>query len=150
VKIKILFVLAILGAIAAFGIVLNSDKTISADPKTSPSYIDLSFSLPVGYQFTQGSPYQLSCDSENLDIVKLSQHCGDNFSPFHPPYRIAFWGHPGETHVKLTGVFYYCHQETQMCFYDTFEMSFPVVVKNHAPFVISRTWDLWPKRTSGQ
>ncbi|OQA51526.1 MAG: hypothetical protein BWY44_01033 [Candidatus Omnitrophica bacterium ADurb.Bin292] len=147
-KIKILFALTILGAIAAFGIVLNSGKKIQADPKTSPSYIELSFSLPAGYQFTQSSPYQLSCESENPDIVKLSRHCGENFSPLHPPYPIAFRGNPGETNVKLTGVFYYCHQETQMCFYDTFETSFPVVVKNHAPSVISRTWDIQPKRIS--
>jgi hypothetical protein len=144
-KFKILFGLVVLGAVV-IPVVFFAAKKHPAKPKGTPSVIEFRFSLPQGYQFTPEAPYKLTCGTDNPGVAAFGKACGSDFSPFNPPYKIPFMANPGKATVSFKGVFYYCEKATGMCFYETFETSFPLTVEGNAPLTISRIWNLWPNK----
>ncbi|OQA56402.1 MAG: hypothetical protein BWY42_01018 [Candidatus Omnitrophica bacterium ADurb.Bin277] len=142
-----LFAVLATGAVALF-LILTIPKDRGKTPEGEPSVIALRFSLPEGYQFTTDSPYKLSCSSEDASIVNFGRTCGKDFSPFNPPYKLLFRGSPGKTNVTLTGVFYYCHKESGMCFYDTFKKTFPVEIRHKAPVTLPHSWNIRPRKSA--
>lgn len=113
--------------------------------KAGKATLELTFSLPQGFEFTEGAPFKLEWDVDQTDVIQLKTTTASGFNPA-VPYTISFTANPGNAVISLNAALYYCDKKSRMCFQDVYQTSIPVEVKSSGSSTPSYTWHLKTRR----
>ncbi len=110
------------------------------------TFLNVTFELPKGYEFTHNAPIHVDVKSDGKMIVYVS---GDakiiDKERRELPFQIPLMVKPGENTLTLDGVFYYCRKDSSICLFDQVRYELPLKASPSGRSETQITIDISPK-----
>ncbi len=92
--------------------------------------ITVNFILPPGYKWTAQAPVHLEWQSANPAALKFLKESGSVESrQIQFPFTLPAAAGKGSAEISITGVVYYCRQDSTLCFFDSVRLIQPLTVE---------------------